>query len=407
MRVLALVPTEKDVNPGQRYRIEQWEPRLKALGAEIVYSPFGSPALSEVLYRPGQKLRKAALMLQACLRQSRAIARARRFDLVYVFREAALLGPAFIESAIALRGVPLVFDFDDAIFVPYVSPSNGYLSYLKCFGKTARLCRIARQVMVGNRYLEDYARRHNEAVTLVPTTIDTDLYRPELRRPRGNGTVVIGWTGSHSTVQHLRLAYPVLQELARRYPIRVVVVGSEPVDIPGVETLFRRWSAPREVQDLADIDLGIMPLPDNDWTRGKCGLKALQYMALGVPAVVSPVGVNTEIVEDGVNGLVPSTDQEWAERLRRLIENPELRARLGAAARKTVEARYSAEVIAPRVFDVFERASRSKAWREKPVPRFVAAHDDRKIERLDLEALERGDEKGRSSCGPVWIDGGG
>lgn len=399
MRVLALVPTEPDRNPGQRYRIEQWEPRLRALGVEIVYSSFGFPELSEVLYRPGHQLRKALLILQAYLHQMRAIARVGRFDLVYVFREAALLGPAFIESAIARRGVPLVFDFDDAVFVPYVSPSNGYLSYLKCFGKTATLCRIAEQVMAGNRYLQDYAERYSDAVTLVPTTIDTDVYRPELRRPRGNGVTVIGWTGSHSTVQHLRLAFPVLEELARRHPIRMVVVGSDPIEIPGVETLFRRWSSAREVQDLADIDLGIMPLPDDEWSRGKCGLKALQYMALGVPAVVSPVGVNTEIVEDGVNGFTPSTDRRWIERLSLLVERPELRERLGAEARKTVESRYSAAVVAPRVLEVFQKAATGNERRRARhiLPAGLSAGTDS----LGSCTLERPDGR-PASCGPVW-----
>ena len=272
------------------------------------------------------------------------------------FREASLVGPPVIEPLIAAQGIPIVFDFDDAILVPYKSPANGYLSFLKFFGKTARLCRLATHVTVGNSHLKEYATRYNNEVTVVPTTIDTELYRTELRRPRTDGIPVIGWTGSYSTLQHLQKAVPMLTQLAKRHRFRLVLVGTQTLEIPGVDTEFRRWKSSTEVEDLADVDIGIMPLPDEEWTRGKCGLKALQYMALGVPTVVSPVGVNTEIVSDGINGFVAETDDQWIEKLSTLITNPELRTRCGEAARKTVEERYSARVIAPRVFDVFEKA---------------------------------------------------
>ncbi|MGH9461743.1 MAG: glycosyltransferase family 4 protein [Vicinamibacteria bacterium] len=356
MKVLAIVPHEYDTSPGQRFRIEQWEPFLRERGVEITYSSFTTPSLGGILYRPGYRLSKALHIGAAYLRQCSKIMSARRFDLVYLFREAALIGPAFIESAIAWQRVPIVFDFDDAIFVPYKSPSNGYLSYLKCFGKTGHLCRLATHVLAGNAYLADYARQYNSEVSLAPTTIDTDQYRLEPRDGRKAEPPVIGWTGSHSTLQHLQTAVPALSRLAKRHPFRLVAIGAEAPDIEGVDTESRPWCASSEVEDLSDIDVGIMPLPDDPWSRGKCGLKALQYMALGIPPVVSPVGVNTEIVEDNVNGLVAGSEEQWIEKLTALLTNAELRHRLGRAARQTVEERYSARVIAPRVFEVFEKA---------------------------------------------------
>ncbi|HEX9723805.1 MAG TPA: glycosyltransferase family 4 protein [Vicinamibacteria bacterium] len=356
MKILALVPSEKDVNPGQRFRIEQWEPLLKKRGVELTYAPFSFPALSRVLCQPGYRARKTSLMAAAFLRQTRSILRSRRFDLVYLFREASLIGPALIESLVALLRTPIVFDFDDAIFVPYKSPSNGYLSFLKFFGKTARVCKISRAVMAGNSYLAEYAKRYSDDVTIVPTTIDTDVYRPEVRHRTRNNLPVIGWTGSYSTIQYLLAVAPALARLAKQRPFRLVVVGNAAPEIPGVTIEFRKWRSSTEVEDLADIDAGIMPLPDDPWSRGKCGLKALQYMALGIPPVVSPVGVNTEIVNDNVNGLVAGTEEEWIEKLRSLLTDPALRNRLGRAARQTVEERYSARVVAPRVFHVFERA---------------------------------------------------
>ena len=357
MKVLALVPHEYDTSPGQRYRIEQWEPYLRVRGVQITYSAYTTASLGRILYRAGSQVRKAAHIVSAYVRQSAQIVGARRFDLVYVFREAALIGPAFIESMIAWQGVLIVFDFDDAIFVPYKSPSNGYLSYLKCFSKTNRICSVATQIMAGNPYLRDYAQQFNSEVSVIPTTIETDHYRPELRNQQSDDVPVIGWTGSHSTLQHLQTAVPALSRLAKLQPFRLVVIGAEAPEIPEVPTEWRPWRAETEVQDLLDIDIGIMPLPDDLWSRGKCGCKALQYMALGIPPVVSPVGVNTDIVNDDVNGFVAATEDEWVEKLSRLMTDRQLRSRLGKAARKTVEERYSARIVAPRVFDIFEKAA--------------------------------------------------
>jgi len=358
MKVLALTPGPMRVAPGERYRIEQWEPLLREHDITLTYAPFLDPALGDVLYRRGHVLPKAAGIAAATVRQLGSVSKAAGFDLVYLFREAALLGPAVIERLIALRGVPIVYDFDDAVFLRYRSPGNPLWGLLKSPGKTAGLCRKARLVMAGNPYLAEYASRYNRDVTVIPTTIDTERYRPEQRRPRRDDVVTLGWTGSYSTAQHLRGLTPALTELARTRPYRLVVVGGEPPEVPGADVVARTWNADTEVEDLSDIDVGLMPLPDEPWTRGKCGLKALQYMALGIPPVVSPVGVNTEIVEDGKSGFLAATDEEWVARLTTLMEDAALRHRLGKTARETVETHYSAKVVAPRVAELFKKAVR-------------------------------------------------
>ena len=356
MKVLALTPGPRFVSPGQRYRIEQWEPLLRSEGIALTHAPFMESGLGSLLYQSGGMFEKVAGVTSAFWRQLSAISKSRHFDLVYIFREAAIIGPALIERRIASGGTPIVFDFDDAVFLRYQSRANGYLSYLKFPGKTATICRRARQVMVGNRYLVDYATRLSDAVTVIPTTIDTEIYRPELHRPRTDAPVTIGWTGSHSTLQHLERLVPALAELARTHPFRLVVIGARAPDVPGAEVVSRRWTADTEVEDLSDIDIGLMPLPDEPWTRGKCGLKALQYMGLGIPAIVSPVGVNTEIVAHGENGLVANSDAAWIDHLKTLMHDSELRRRLGAEARRTIETRYSARVVAPKVAEIFRQA---------------------------------------------------
>jgi glycosyltransferase involved in cell wall biosynthesis len=352
MKVLAVVPALHNTSPGQRFRLEQWEPILNDRGIEVEYAPFETPELRQVLYGRGNSFKKIAAVLHGLDRRRKELARLTDFDLIYVFREAALLGPAWFERRVAASPVPMIFDFDDAVFVAYRSPSNGYLSYLKFPGKTGTIISRSAHVMAGNAYLAEYSRRFNEKVTIVPTTIDTGKYLPSDRNE--NEVPVIGWSGSYSTVQHLDTIRRSLRDLAKRHRFKLRVIGTPEYMIDGVETEALPWRAETEVEDLQEIDIGIMPLPEDQWSKGKCGLKALQYMALGIPTVCSPVGVNTEIITDGVNGLIAS-EEEWIEKLSRLIIDNDLRKRLGGAGRATVVDRFSAHSQAPLVADIFER----------------------------------------------------
>jgi len=323
------------------------------MGVEVTFRSFEDESLHAVLYRQGQTADKVKLILRALARRAGEVKRAREFDAVYILREAALLGPPVFERLVARSGVPFIFDFDDAVFISYVSPANGYLSYLKFPGKTRAICRMAAHVMAGNDYLADYARAVNPRVTIVPTTIDTDKYTPDFSRAAADPPV-IGWTGSFSTAQHLRTLSGALQRLAKDERFRLRVIGAPGFTLEGVDTEVLPWRSETEVEDLRQFDIGVMPLPDDKWSRGKCGLKALQCMALGVPTVCSPVGVNSVIIRDNENGMLAATEDEWVERLTRLLRSPELRERLGRAGRASVEAEYSAVAQAPRVFKIIE-----------------------------------------------------
>lgn len=356
MRVLAIVPSIYDTSPGQRFRIEQWDPILRQSGVEITYAPFETPELRAVLHTGGNVAAKVAAVARNFRLRKAEMDSLTDFDLVYLFREAALLGPPWFERKIAKSGVPMVFDFDDAIFHSYKSPSNGYLSYLKFPGKTAEICRLSTHIMAGNEYLAEYSLATNKNVTIIPTTIDTEKYRlTEERVPPEIPT--IGWSGSFSTIQHLDTIRGILQELAKTEKFRLRVIGTPTYDLPGVETEAIGWRSETELDDLGQMDIGLMPLPDDNWSKGKCGLKALQYMALDIPTICSPVGVNSTIIKDGENGFLAGTKDEWIEKLKLMIHSVELRRKLGRAGRETVVREYSATAVAPKVLEIFRAAA--------------------------------------------------
>jgi glycosyltransferase involved in cell wall biosynthesis len=196
-------------------------------------------------------------------------------------------------------------------------------------------------------------------VEVLPTTIDVDVYRPQPRE--GRDLVRVGWSGSPTTAAHLRSMEGALRRLLDKFPIELVIMGDPAFRLAGTPRVtVVPWSSDREIAEVGAFDIGLMPLPDDDWSRGKCGFKALLYMALGVPPVVSPVGVNTEIVSDGENGLLASSEDEWVEAVGRLVRDAPLRARLGAAGRSTVVDRYSGQGWAPRFLEVLRQAADSR-----------------------------------------------
>jgi glycosyltransferase involved in cell wall biosynthesis len=353
LRVLALVPYPIGRAPGQRYRIEQWAPLLREEGIDVSFSPFLSPRCMDVLYRRGHSVLKVLEIVRGYVKRAGDVVKLRSADVVFVYREAGLLGPPWIEQLLSWR-LPLVFDFDDAIYLADTSPANAWSRALKVRGKPKVICRIARHVTVGNEFLAEFASRYTPAVTVVPSTIDTGLYR--IRKRPENDRPVVGWTGSGTTLPYLEALGPALRRLRQRRDFELRVIGGQ-VQIDGVAVRCVPWNAETEVDDLRPLDVGVLPLPDTEWARGKCGMKALQYMALGVPPVVSPIGANTTIVRDGVNGFHARTDEEWADRLSILLDNAALRSRMSFWARRTVEESYSSEMHASRMARILHEAA--------------------------------------------------
>lgn len=355
-RLLVLASKRPGTAPNQRYRFEQWAPRLhRDHQIELDLLPFESAELSRILYEPGRYGTKGLLVARDFLRRTQALALARRYDAVLVVREAALIGPAIYERLISWSGKPVIFDFDDAIWMAGGDIHNGIFRHLHFFGKTSAICRLADACTVGNAYLADYARRRNPNTFVVPSSIELDNYTlvPE---PASQDPFVVCWTGSASTLAHFENARAALETLAAKIPLAVKVICDRPPEAPiaGAEMRFVRWTADREAQEVGDCHAGIMPLPDNEFTRGKCGQKALQYMATGRPVVVSPVGVNKDIVKHGENGFLASSREEFVQALLQLARSSRLRKRMGNAGRKTVENSYSAEIATAKFANVVE-----------------------------------------------------
>lgn len=372
MRVLLLLPYAWDTSPSQRFRIEQWCPALQASGVQADVAALLTQAEQRLLYGKGGTARKMTMLAGALLRRLGQLTRLNRYDAVWLHRAAFPVGPPYIERWLARKKVPFILEFDDAIYLTHTSAANARWRAFKCAGKTAEICRLAAHVVVGNEYLAAFARQYTDRVTVIPTTIDTEAYRPREVYP-DQKPVIIGWSGSGTTVAHLRTIDRVLQRVAAVENVRVHVMGTPTYALEGVETRALEWSPEVELPELHRFDIGVMPLPDEEWARGKCALKALQYMALGIPTLTSPVGVNAEIIQDGRNGLLATTEDEWVERLLALVRDVRMRERIGRAGRETVVREYSAKVQAPRVREVLELVTGKQRAAAGEAPAIAAA----------------------------------
>ena len=340
-KVLFIASHRKESAPAQRFRFEQYFDFLKHNGFECSLSPLiESPEDHKIFYGPNPVL-KVIAGIKMGFRRVRDLLHKQEYDIIFIAREAFMTGTTYFERAFKKSRAKLVYDFDDAIWIDVISEKNKAFAWLKNGEKTKKIIRLCDLIIAGNEYLAQYARPYNPRVVIIPTTIDTDLYTP--RYSLHDEPIVIGWSGSKSTIDHFKTAIPALSVLKKKYGDRITVrvIGDESYRHEALGIVGMPWKKETELDDLWPIDIGIMPLPDDEWTWGKCGLKGLQYMALNIPTVMSPVGVNREILNDGVNGFLASSTSEWVAKISLLIDDGNLRVQIGKEGRKVVEKRFS------------------------------------------------------------------
>jgi glycosyltransferase involved in cell wall biosynthesis len=359
-RILFLVPYPLRESPSQRFRFEQYFELLQRKGYEFDVQSFLNSRNWRMFFKPGRPLTKLLVLASGFAKRIIVLFKSLMYDFVFIHREVAPVGPPIFEWLLTkwLRR-KIIYDFDDAIWLTDRLSEPWTFRISKCRSKVASICKWTHKVSCGNAYLCDYAKQFNKNVFYNPTTIDTEnLHNPTLYKAieRPTNKVRIGWTGSHSTLKYLLEIESTLKHILLRYPLVefIVIADKPPVFNEAVPVTFIPWKEATEIGDLLKFDIGIMPLPDDQWAKGKCGFKALQYMALQLPAIASPVGVNKTIIDHGINGFLCSTPDEWEEALRKLIEDSALRNVMGINGRKTVVERYSVVSNVANFLSLFE-----------------------------------------------------
>ena len=356
MRILFITPYPTGEAPSQRFRFEQYFRELVKKGHSYEVSSFLTLKAWNIIYKKGRFLEKAWALLSGYFRRMYDLFRLNKFDVIFIHREASPIGPPFFEWMVSkVLGKFTIYDFDDAIWIPNASETNRNLVIrLKRFANAADICRWSDCVSVGNEYLAEFARKNNKNVVINPTTIDTDEHH-NIVTDHGKQSFIIGWTGSHSTVQYLDMIYSVLKRLEENYDFEFHVICDIPPKFNLKSLKFIVWSKETEINDLMNFNVGIMPLPSDIWAKGKCGFKALQYMALGIPAVVSGIGVNAEIVDHGINGCVCNTPEEWYSSLERLLSDPLYLGKLSEKTRDKIIKNYSVKSNTENFLSLFEK----------------------------------------------------
>jgi len=352
--ILFLLPYPLNQAPSQRFRVEAYFFLLTENRISFETNLFFDEKAWNILYKKGSLLQKATAVIRGFARRFYFVLfKAKKYSYIFIHREAAPLGPPFFEWWLTnLLRKKIIYDFDDAIWIPNVSPSNKLASIVKCFWKVKWICRWSYKVSAGNDFLADYARQYNGKVVYNPTCVDMKTSYNKLAMHQ-NDPPVIGWTGSHSTIQFLAEGIPALQQLEKKESFRFLTICDEK-PLFNVKSLeFIQWNAETEINDLLKMNMGIMPLKKDPWSEGKCGFKLIQYLALGIPALATPVGVNKTIIEHGVNGYLCNDDDEWMQYLSELLHDKEKRKAFGKNGREKILKKYSIDSNAQNFLSLF------------------------------------------------------
>lgn len=355
-KILFLLPYPLERAPSQRFRVEMLLPLLDKQNTQYTLRTFISPKTWDVLYKGGSVLSKITGIASGYFkRMYTVIFKAPSYDIIFIHREAAPMGPPIFEWYLAkVLKKRIIYDFDDAIWIPNTSAENKIATLLKYSSKVKLVCMWSSVISAGNDYLCRFASEHSQAkVVKMPTVVDTQN-RYKSHKQHSPGPVTIGWTGSHSTLKYLDLIIPVLKKLKVEYDFTFLVIADKKPLLDLDNWAFIQWRAETEIEDLMKIDIGLMPLEADAWAEGKCGFKLIQYLALGVPAVASPVGVNKQIIEENINGFLCIEENEWLTAIKKLIGDHKIRQSFGDKGRQKIVKEYSIEGTKEKFLNLFD-----------------------------------------------------
>jgi glycosyltransferase involved in cell wall biosynthesis len=337
-----------------RLRMLQYVPFLEQAGLQVTLQPLLSDELLQARYQSGAY--KVHELLFAYAKRLRAVLERNKFDVLWIEKEALPWWPLLIELSI-LRDVSYVLDYDDAVFLNYDNHRN---PWLRCIfnGRLDGLMANASLVVCGNKYLAQHARNAGSTwVEVIPTVLNLDNYPLSTSMIASDGIPRIVWIGSPSTTHYLQILCEPLAILARNHSFVLRVIGGGKLTMPGVKIEVMPWSEDTELESISDCQIGVMPLHDSDWEKGKCGYKLIQYMACKLPVVASCIGVNLDIVQHGVNGFLASSSNDWVYALESLLVDSSRRLKLGAAGRNLVEEKYCIQQISNRMVHLLQAAA--------------------------------------------------
>ncbi|MBX2947095.1 MAG: glycosyltransferase family 4 protein [Cyclobacteriaceae bacterium] len=344
-KITFIAPYSDNIAPSQRFRFEQYFDALKEKGFRFTYFGFIPNKKNRGLYTHKDSLSTLLIICIGFFRRIIQLYSISQSDFVFIHRECAPIAPPFFEWIIKnIFQKKIIYDFDDAIWLSDKIDESIFEKFIRQRNKVKTICKWSYKVSCGNIFLASYARQFNTNVIVNPTTIDTENLHNRSPYPnkKKSNQIIIGWTGSHSTLKYLFEVEEVLYELEKTFPqVTFALIADKQLEMKLERYDFMKWSRETEAYDLSKIDIGIMPLPDDEWSKGKCGFKALQYMAMSIPCVASPIGVNTTIIDHGINGFLASKKEEWLFYLTQLITNEHMRLTFGLEGRKKVETCYS------------------------------------------------------------------
>jgi len=355
-KILIICPFPEGQAAGQRLKYEQFFDHWIENGYEIEISSFMDLEMWDVVYTKGNFLKKVLGAIRGYVRRTKDILRLKKFDVVYVFMWVTPFGTSFFERLFRFLSIKLIYDIEDNAMMPQSSSLNPLIKILKGSGKIKFLIREADHVITSSPFLNNDCLKLNKKKSSIFISDAIDIKRYFLKNSYTNkNIVVIGWTGTFSSMMYLDLLKNVFLELNQRVKFKLRIIGNFKYDLPGIDLEVIQWTKENEIEDLQAIDIGIYPLTQDKWVLGKSGLKALQYMALGLPTVATNIGTTPSIISHMENGWLVKTEEEWVVALESLVNNPDLRTKIGAEARKKIIESYSLEIIQDKYLSILNK----------------------------------------------------